>query len=102
MKIYAPNKDYNGSIAGVHFINGEAETENGRLLQWAKENGFGFEVEAIEVPFDPEPPQSPQSEDIDLSELPVEQLKILAAQAEISIKKGMRKAEIIAAIKAVM
>lgn len=99
MKIYAPNKDYNGAIAGVHFINGEAETENGRLLQWAKENGFGFEVEAIEVPFEPEPPQWPENDFDNLDDLTVKELKELATEAGIEVPNRVKKSELIQMIR---
>ncbi len=51
MKVIAPDKFFNGTIAGVQFVNGEAETENLRLLQWAKEKGYQvIDQEALPEP----------------------------------------------------
>lgn len=42
MIIITPNKSFNGTIAGVQFEKGHAETKNLRLIQWAKEKGYGI------------------------------------------------------------
>lgn len=45
-KITAPHKNYTREIAGVHFVNGIAETENGLAAQWfSGRDGFTVEFE---------------------------------------------------------
>lgn len=39
-KVFAPNKEYTGIIAGVLFTNGVGETEDKWLLMWFEENGY--------------------------------------------------------------
>ena len=42
-KIKAPNEAYTGTIAGVAFLNGLAETNNQRMIDWFKEKGYSVE-----------------------------------------------------------
>ena len=51
-KIIAPVKDFNGSIAGVQFTNGTAETDNEAVLSYCA--GAGYTVEA------PKPRRTPK------------------------------------------
>lgn len=37
-KIAAPNKNYNGISAGVHFTNGEAITD--KSIEWFRKKGY--------------------------------------------------------------
>ena len=43
MKIYAPVKDATGVWASVHFVNGVGETDNPRLIEWFRTNGYRLE-----------------------------------------------------------
>lgn len=43
MKIYAPVKNTNGVYASVRFVNGVGETDNPRLIEWFKANGYTLE-----------------------------------------------------------
>lgn len=43
-KLKAPSNKYTREIAGVHFIDGKAETENEEAARWLE--GRGFEVES--------------------------------------------------------
>lgn len=43
-KVKAPNKNYNGISAGVHFVNGEAITD--KSIDWFEKKGY--EVALIE------------------------------------------------------
>ena len=97
MKITAPNKDYSGMIAGVQFINGEADTENVRLIQWARENGFTVEAEA--VPFEPEPPQWPENDFDNLDDLTIRELKEIATEAGVEVPNRVKKSELIQMIR---
>lgn len=45
MKIYAPVKDANGVYASVRFVNGVGETDNPRLIEWFRENGYKVPIE---------------------------------------------------------
>lgn len=47
-KIKSPNPKYNGVSASLHFVNGEAETEDKWLVEWFKNRGY--EVEEEEKP----------------------------------------------------
>lgn len=53
-KILAPNKEYNGVTASVHFAAGVGETEKPALLNWFKTHGY--QVEGAEKPEEPEKP----------------------------------------------
>ncbi|WP_418302336.1 Rho termination factor N-terminal domain-containing protein [Lysinibacillus fusiformis] len=44
VKIYAPNKAYNGITATVRFINGEGETDNPKLLKWFARKGYHVDL----------------------------------------------------------
>ena len=43
MKIYAPNKDYAGISAGVHFTQGVGETDNPVSIEWFRRHGYTLE-----------------------------------------------------------
>ena len=42
-KIYAPNKNYSGSSAGISFANGMAETDDPYLVEWFGQHGYTVE-----------------------------------------------------------
>ena len=44
-KIKAPNKEYNGTSAGVLFTNGIGETTDPALIGWFRSHGYAVEVE---------------------------------------------------------
>lgn len=48
-KIYAPNEDYTGEVAGVSFVRGEATTESNAHLGWFRERGYEVEELAPEI-----------------------------------------------------
>mgnify|MGYP003292514769 FL=1 len=48
MKIYAPVTDVNGIWASVRFINGVGETDNPRLIEWFKKNGYRVEETVVD------------------------------------------------------
>ncbi len=41
--IKAPNPKYNGVSASLHFVNGEAETDNKWLIGWFERKGYKVE-----------------------------------------------------------
>ena len=43
MKIYAPVKNATGTWCSVRFQNGVGETDNPRLIEWFKRNGYTVE-----------------------------------------------------------
>lgn len=45
MKIYAPNKSYNGVSASVRFVDGIGETSDPYLLSWFREHGYEVKEE---------------------------------------------------------
>jgi len=104
-KVYAPNKGYAGIFAGVAFVNGEAETEDKRMIQWFKEKGY--EVEEVkeneedivedaeenneEVVIEDENMQS-------FEDMTLEELKELAKEKEIKGYSKMKKEDLINAL----
>lgn len=84
MKIYAPNGKYNGMSAGVRFVGGVGETDNGYLIDWFKNHGYKTEVKT----------QTNALEDMKMDELKA------YAEAHGIETKGMRsKTEVLEAIK---
>lgn len=43
-KILAPNKQYNGTTAGVAFKEGVGETSDPHLIEWFKSRGYTVET----------------------------------------------------------
>lgn len=41
--IKAPNSEYEGTVGGVAFTGGEAETDDDRMVSWFREHGYGAE-----------------------------------------------------------
>ncbi|WP_206460233.1 hypothetical protein [Anaerovorax sp. IOR16] len=86
-KIIAPNEEYTREIAGVHFIDGKAETENETVARWLE--GRGFEVI-----------QDEKTDKKPIGKMTVEELEAYAAEigADISgcSNKEEKKAAIIA------
>ena len=70
-KIYAPNKDYTGISAGVHFSQGVGECTNPYLLAWFRAKGYT--VEEIEV---------------ELKNMSIKQLKAYAEEKKINLGKA--------------
>jgi hypothetical protein len=52
MKIYAPVKNTNGVYASVRFVNGVGETDNPRLIEWFRSNGYSLEKceDSVRIP----------------------------------------------------
>lgn len=42
-RITAPNANYNGTIGGVQFANGQAETDNWGVLSYCRRHGYTVE-----------------------------------------------------------
>ena len=80
-KIYAPNKDYAGEIAGIPFFNGIGETDDIWLIQWFEEKGYKV------------------VEEKKLEDLTVSELRKIAAGKNIEGYSDMRKAELIKALE---
>jgi len=61
MKVYAPNKQYTGVSASVHFCNGTGETDDPCLLNWFRSHGYEVETQ-IGNPEEPseENPEGPE------------------------------------------
>lgn len=76
-KIYAPNKDYAGEIAGIPFFNGVGETNDKWAIQWFEEKGYKV------------------AEESKLEDLTVSELRKMAAEKGIEGYSDMRKAELI-------
>lgn len=51
--IKAPVATFNGSVSGVQFANGEAETDNAAVLAYCKGAGYTIEAGKHAGPFDP-------------------------------------------------
>lgn len=93
-KITTPT-GYTGIIAGVSFVNGEAETNDNWLVSWFKEKGYGVELledeeDSIEVADD---------DSNKLSELTLKELKSLAKKRCIEGYSTLSKDELIATLE---
>ncbi len=83
-KIYAPNKDYTGIVAGVVFKEGRGDTDDSRMVEWFKEKGYKIVEEKKEKTVD---------------EMTVDELKAFAEANGIDLSGAKIKAEIITVIK---
>lgn len=84
-KIYAPNKEYTGVVAGVVFNKGIGETQDKRLINWFEEKGYKVESE-------------PKKEKT-VNEMTVDELKAYAVANEIDLGEATKKADILEVIK---
>lgn len=49
MKIYALVKDFNGVRNGIRFINGVGETDDLKLVEWFRNQGYVVEKSRVEI-----------------------------------------------------
>lgn len=82
MKIFSPNKKYDGISAGIKFINGVGETTNPHILKWFEEHGY-----ELENPLE-EANESQKVETLELENMSVEELKAYAEKNNIDIGRS--------------
>lgn len=102
-KITAPIP-FSGIRANLVFVDGVSETNDTWLIRWFKEHGYKVEADAAEenLPV-PEPEETEETEDGgDVNSLTVNELKAYAVEKGIDLGKAKTKADIIAAIQAVV
>ncbi|MDW5300751.1 MAG: hypothetical protein SA378_11555 [Sedimentibacter sp.] len=90
-KIYAPNKEYTGVIAGVVFNKGIGETQDKRLKNWFEEKGYKVVEE--------EKKGKKEKPDKTVDEMTVEELKAYAESKEIDLGESKLREEILEVIK---
>lgn len=104
--VIAPNKEFSGEVAGVHFVEGQAlcDDDNRVALNYFYSAGYAVHGDS-QSPEGYEPPElelasgeAPAPEAIDLDSLTVEQLKELADEHEVDLTGLARKAEIVEAL----
>lgn len=82
-KIFSPNKNYSGVVAGIQFRKGEAETDSMENLWWFYEKGYI--IKEVAKPLH--------------KNLTVRELKEIAKESGIEGYSSMKKAELIEAIE---
>ncbi len=103
MKIYSPNKNYNGVSASVTFVNGQGETDNPHLIKWFKAHGYKVENTKSKNSKTPEKPsktrksQKPGKEEPgqDFSEMDDDMLRAYAEENGIDLEGDSSREEII-------
>ena len=72
MKIYAPVKDFNGFRNNVRFVNGVGETDDPKVIEWFRTNGY-------KVPIEDEPNFviEPKNDEIEIVEDEVETVEMM-------------------------
>ena len=63
VKVFSPNKTFNGESAGVQFRNGEGSTQIPWVLQWFREHGYTIEGEADTADQNEDPPAGENGQD---------------------------------------
>lgn len=89
--ITAPVAEFNGVVAGVHFADGKAETDNEAALAYFERQGYGVDRPAKE-PDDPEPAGN-------LADFSVGKLREYAKAKGIDLGDASRKADVLAKIE---
>lgn len=90
-KITAPVAEFNGVVAGVHFADGKAETENEAALAYFERQGYG-----VDGPAEDPDEQIPAG---NLADLTVAKLQRYAKNKGIDLGKATKKPEILEAIE---
>lgn len=92
-KITAPVKGYNGIVAGVHFSNGTAETDNPGALAYFRRHGYGV---ASQTPAAAGGQRGPAE---NLSGFSVPELRKYAKDKGIDLGSAKSKDDVLAAIE---
>ncbi|MBM4542741.1 hypothetical protein GS463_27590 [Rhodococcus hoagii] len=89
--INAPVKDFTGVVAGVHFADGQAETDNEAAIQYFERHGYGVDGSA-----DDAAERKPAG---NLEEFSVSKLREYAKAKGIALGDAARKQDILAKIE---
>lgn len=89
--INAPVKDFTGVVAGVHFADGQAETDNEAAIQYFERHGYGVDGSA-----GPAPEQKPAG---NLEDFSVSKLREYAKAKGIALGDATRKQDLLAKIE---
>ncbi len=103
MKIYSPNKQYNGVSASVTFVNGQGETDNPHLIKWFKEHGYKVGTDnatTTKKENKAASPMKPEEVDVtDFSSMDEDMLRAYAEENDIDIGKATTRDGILLKIK---
>lgn len=89
--ITTPVEKFSGIVAGVHFADGKAETDDESAIQYFERQGYG-----VNRPAEKPDEQTPAG---NLSDLSVPKLRDYAKDKGIDLGEASRKADILAAIE---
>ncbi|MBM7585844.1 hypothetical protein JOC86_002386 [Bacillus pakistanensis] len=82
-KIKSPNPSYNGVSASLHFVNGEAKTDDKWLIGWFKNKGYKVVEEVPSPPADKDGQKEGDNSSKEITKMTHKELDAYAAELEV-------------------